>query len=82
MNMSGIDGESLAGGALIYTTCFKETSTLAASVDGIDGNGGGDGWHTRASTLDGCDGRGGAGEWPMGATTKDALNMKDGGDGR
>jgi hypothetical protein len=81
VNISGIDGESLAGGVLGCTTCSEETSIVEASVDGADGNGGGGGWHMGASTVDGCDGRGGVDGWPMGASTEDAPNKKDIGGG-
>jgi hypothetical protein len=79
VNNLGNGGESLAGGALRCTTFSEETSIVEASVDGIDGNGGGGGWCTGASTVDGCDGRGGGGGWPMGATTVDGWDMKYGG---
>jgi hypothetical protein len=59
VNISGNDEESLAGGVLSCTTYFEATSTMEASVDGIDGNGGGGGWNMGASTVGGCDGRGG-----------------------
>jgi hypothetical protein len=57
VNISGLDGDFLANGALGCTTCSKETSTMETLVDGADGNGGGGGWHTCTSTVDGCDGR-------------------------
>jgi hypothetical protein len=50
MNISGLDGEPLIGGALGYKTYSEETSTMAASVDGADGNGGG--WHMGAPAVD------------------------------
>jgi hypothetical protein len=43
MNISGIDGDSLADGALGCTTCSETTSTVAVSVDGAESGGGG-GW--------------------------------------
>jgi hypothetical protein len=76
VNISGLSGELLEGGALGCTTYSKETSTMVALVDGANGNGGGGGWHMGASTVDGCDGRGGADGWPMGASTEDAPNKK------
>jgi hypothetical protein len=76
MNISGLDGESLAGGALRLYNLLQETSIVVASVDGANGNGGGGGWHTGASTVDGCDGRGGADGWHVGASTEDAPNKK------
>ena len=81
MNISGLDGESLVGGALGCTTCSEATCIMAASVDGADGNGGGGGWHTSASTMDGCDGRGGAYGWPACESTKDVCNKKNVGGG-
>ena len=57
MNISGLDGELLVGGELGCTTCSEETSTMVASVDGANGNGGVGGWKIGASTADGCDGR-------------------------
>jgi hypothetical protein len=81
VNISGLDGESLTGGVLGCTTYSEETSTVEASVDGTDGNGGGGGWHMGASTVDGCDGRGGVDGWTVGASTEDAWNKKDVGGG-
>jgi hypothetical protein len=78
MNISGNEGELLVGGALDYTTCSKETSIVASSMDGTDGNGSGGGWRIGASTVGGCDGRVGDDGWHAGATTKDAWNVKDG----
>jgi hypothetical protein len=40
-NISSIDGDSLADGALGCTTYSKTTSTVAVSVDGIKSGGGG-----------------------------------------
>jgi hypothetical protein len=77
MNIWGLDGESLACEALGCTTFFEETSTVAASVDGVDGNDGGGGWHTGASTEDGCDGRGGGDGWNASESTNDACNKID-----
>jgi hypothetical protein len=66
VNISGLDGDSLADGALGCTTCSETTSTVAVSVDGADGNGGGGGWHTGW-----CDGRGGG----MGGLHVNPLRM-------
>jgi hypothetical protein len=68
VNISGLSGESLEGGALICTYCSEAASTMVALVDGANGNGGGVGWHTSASTMDGCDGRGGASGCLVGAS--------------
>jgi hypothetical protein len=43
VNISGIDGDSMADGALGCTTYFETTSTMAVSVDGAKSGGGG-GW--------------------------------------
>ena len=45
MNISGIDGDSLADGALGYTTCSETTSTMVVFVDGAESGGVG-GWET------------------------------------
>ena len=50
-------------------------------MDGVDGNGGGGGWHTGASTVDGCDGRRGADGWPAGESIDDAWNKTNVGGG-
>ena len=76
MNILGLDGESLAGGALSYMTYSEKTSIVTTSMDGTDGNGCGGGWHTSASTMDGCNERGGVDGWPMGASLVDAPNKK------
>jgi hypothetical protein len=82
MNISGLGGDSMEGGALGCRTCDEATFTVVASMDGDDGNGGGGGWHMGASTVDGCDGRGGLDGWPMCASTKDVSNKKDVGGGK
>jgi hypothetical protein len=82
MNILGINGESLVGGALKCTTCSEVTSIVSASVDGTNGNGGGGGWHTGASTMDGCNGRGGVDGCLVCASTEDAPNKKYTGGGR
>ena len=38
MNISGLDGDSLTGGALGCTSFSGTTSTMVVSVDGVDGN--------------------------------------------
>jgi hypothetical protein len=76
VNLSSLDGESLTSGVLGCTNCSEETSTMETSMDGVNGNGGGDGWHTGASIVDGCDGRGGVDGWIVCASTKDAWNEK------
>ena len=83
VNISSLDGESLESEALGCTTCFEETSTVEASVDGADGNGGGGGWkYTCASIVDGCYGRGGVDGWSVGESTDDAWNKIDVGGGK
>jgi len=68
VNISGLDGDSLTIGVLDYTTCSEATSTVVASVNGVDGNGGRGGWQTGASIMDGFNGRGGAYGWNTGVT--------------
>jgi hypothetical protein len=38
VNISSLDGDSLADGALCCTTCSETTSTVVVSVGGADGN--------------------------------------------
>ena len=45
VNISGLDGDSLADGALGCTNFYEATSTITVSVDKADGNGGGGGIH-------------------------------------
>jgi hypothetical protein len=80
VNISGIDGESSTGGALIFTTFYEEKYTME-TMDDIDGNGGGGEWHKGASIVDGCNGRGGVDGCPAGASTENAWNKKYGGGG-
>ena len=45
VNISGIDGDSLADGALGCTTFSQKTYVVAIFVDGAESGGGG-GWYT------------------------------------
>jgi hypothetical protein len=46
VNISSLDGDSLANGKIGCTTCSETTSIVAVSVNGADGNGCRGGWHT------------------------------------
>jgi hypothetical protein len=77
VNISGLNGESLAYGAFDCMTFYEETSTMKNSMDGGNGNGGVGGWNTSASIVDECDGRGGEDGCHVGASTRVARNKKD-----
>ena len=90
VNILGLDGDSLAYGALGSTTFSETTSTMEFSIDGADGNDGGGGWHicgaywcpTCESTEDTCNKTGLVGglPWNLTCCTSDcnSLGMEKG----